>query len=417
MKIFREEVLKYQSHNEYGKILIPPSFLLSLTAILALLLFIFVLLFFYYGNYTRKAHLSGIVMPSSGLVKITPLYAGYVTKLILSEGEHVKKGVPLYHISGEHYDGHGVGILASASLSLRLQLAMLSSQKSQEQYDNNQQQQAYHSRILSLHPQIKSAEQRLVLAEQQVSLAIAVMGRYKKLNITHYVSDVEYQQKEIEVSTAKQNAEDQRQAVLQMNSMLETTENELKHLRAQGESRLSELDRQLQGIKQQLDEINSQANFTLTSPVSGTVAAILIRQGQSVKAGEPVMTLVPDNAHLQIELYATSQKAGFIQPGQRVALRFDAFPYQKFGVQYGSIRDISRTTLTPMDLLSVSPITWKENEGHYRIIVEPEKTFIQAYGKKEPLRPGMTLEGDVSLDNRHLWEWFTEPLWSLKGKL
>ena len=126
------------------------------------------------------------------------------------------------------------------------------------------------------------------------------------------------------------------------------------------------------------------------------------------------MTLVPDNAHLQIELYATSQKAGFIQPGQRVALRFDAFPYQKFGVQYGSIRDISRT---PMDLLSVSPITWKENEGHYRIIVEPEKTFIQAYGKKEPLRPGMTLEGDVSLDNRHLWEWFTEPLWSLKGKL
>ena len=129
------------------------------------------------------------------------------------------------------------------------------------------------------------------------------------------------------------------------------------------------------------------------------------------------MTLVPDNAHLQIELYATSQKAGFIQPGQRVALRFDAFPYQKFGVQYGSIRDISRTTLTPMDLLSVSPITWKENEGHYRIIVEPEKAFIQAYGKKEPLRPGMTLEGDVSLDNRHLWEWFTEPLWSLKGKL
>ncbi|HDX8940398.1 TPA: HlyD family efflux transporter periplasmic adaptor subunit [Klebsiella michiganensis] len=417
MKIFREEVLKYQSHNEYGKILIPPSFLLSLTAILALLLFIFVLLFFYYGNYTRKAHLSGIVMPSSGLVKITPLYAGYVTKLILSEGEHVKKGAPLYHISGEHYDGHGVGILASASLSLRLQLAMLSSQKSQEQYDNNQQQQAYHSRILSLHPQIKSAEQRLVLAEQQVTLATAVMGRYKKLNITHYVSDVEYQQKQIEVSTAKQNAEDQRQAVLQMNSMLETTENELKHLRAQGESRLSELDRQLQGIKQQLDEVNSQANFTLSSPVSGTVAAILIRQGQSVKAGEPVMTLVPDNAHLQIELYATSQKAGFIQPGQRVALRFDAFPYQKFGVQYGSIRDISRTTLTPMDLLSVSPITWKENEGHYRIIVEPEKAFIQAYGKKEPLRPGMTLEGDVSLDNRHLWEWFTEPLWSLKGKL
>lgn len=129
------------------------------------------------------------------------------------------------------------------------------------------------------------------------------------------------------------------------------------------------------------------------------------------------MTLVPDNARLQIELYATSQNAGFVQPGQRVALRFAAFPYQKFGVQYGTIREISRTTLTPSDLLSVSPVTWKENEGHYRVIVEPENTFILAYGKKEPLRPGMTLEGDVSLDTRHLWEWLTEPLWSLKGKL
>ncbi|EMK7037887.1 secretion protein HlyD, partial [Salmonella enterica subsp. enterica] len=57
------------------------------------------------------------------------------------------------------------------------------------------------------------------------------------------------------------------------------------------------------------------------------------------------------------------------------------------------------------------------NEGHYRVIVEPENTFILAYGKQEPLRPGMTLEGDVSLDTRHLWEWLTEPLWSLKGKL
>jgi membrane fusion protein len=61
-------------------------------------------------------------------------------------------------------------------------------------------------------------------------------------------------------------------------------------------------------------------------------------------------------------------------------------------------------------------VTWKENEGHYRVIVEPEKTFILAYGKRT-LRPGMTLEGDVSLDTRHLWEWLTEPLWSLKGKL
>ncbi len=120
---------------------------------------------------------------------------------------------------------------------------------------------------------------------------------------------------------------------------------------------------------------------------------------------------------MQIELYATSQNAGFIQVGQNITLRFTAFPYQKFGIQHGKIREISRTTLSSSDLFSVSPITWKENEGHYRVIVEPEHAYIIAYGKKEILRPGMTLQGDVSLDTRHLWEWATEPLWSLKGKL
>ena len=303
------------------------------------------------------------------------------------------------------------------SLSLKTQHAMLVSQQTLEQHDNTLQQQAIRQRTAELQPQISSAVQRLTEAERRAELATAVMSRYRKLLITHYVSDVEFQQKQIEVSSAQENVENQRQALLQLRSAQDAAQDDLIHLIAQGKSRQTELDRQLQGLQQQLIELAGQEHFTLTAPLSGTVAAVLIRQGQSVKSSEAVMTLVPDNARLQIELYATSQNAGFIQPGQRVALRFAAFPYQKFGVQYGTIREISRTTLTPSDLLSVSPVTWKENEGHYRVIVEPENPFILAYGKKEPLRPGMVLEGDVSLDTRHLWEWLTEPLWSLKGKL
>ena len=417
MKTFRDEALNYQSDNEHGDIILPASFSLTVFSAATVFLLLCIILFIYSGSYTRKAHLTGIVMPSSGLVKITPQYAGYVIREAVSEGQHVTAGEPLYHISGEHFNGQGAGTLAAMSLSLKTQYAMLASQQTLESRDNRQQQEAVRQRIASQQPQIKSAEQRLMLAEHQVRLTTAVMGRYKKLAGTRYVSEIEYQQKQIEVSAAQQNAEDQRQGLLQLRTIIKAAEDELDHLTVQGESRRAALDRQLQGIRQQQDELAGQESFTLTAPVSGTVAAVLVRQGQSVRASEPVMTVVPDNARLQIELYATSQNAGFIQPGQRVALRFPAFPYQKFGVQYGTIRDISRTTLTPSDLLSVSPVTWKENEGHYRVIVVPDNTFILAYGKKEPLRPGMTLEGDVSLDTRHLWEWLTEPLWSLKGKL
>lgn len=417
MGVFRSEASEYHSDAEYGDVVIPASLSMTACAVATLLIFICVVLFVYYGSYTRKAHLTGIVMPSSGLVKITPQYAGYITQLTVSEGQHVIAGEPLYHINGEHFNEQGAGTLAAMNLSLRTQYAMLSSQETLELRDNQQQQAAIKQRIASLQLQVKSAEQRLQMAERQVGLTTSVMGSYKKLAGTHYVSDIEYQQKQIDVSTAQQNVEDQRQGLLQLRTAIEAAKDDLNHLIILGGSRKAELDRQLQEIRQQQGELAGQENITLTAPVSGTVAAVLVRQGQSVRALEPVMTVVPDNASLQIELYAASQNAGFIRPGQRVALRFAAFPYQKFGVQYGTIREISRTTLTPSDLLSVSPVTWKENEGRYRVIVRPENPFILAYGKKEPLRPGMTLEGDVNLDTRPLWEWLTEPLWSLKGKL
>ena len=196
---------------------------------------------------------------------------------------------------------------------------MLTSQQTLELRDNSQQQHAIQQRIVSLKPQVKSAEKRLSLAVHQAALAVSVMERYKKLADTHYVSDIEYQQKQIDVSTSQQNVEDQRQGLLQLHTAMEAAKDDLDHLIVQGESRKAEMDRQLQVIRQQQDELAGKENFTLTSPVSGTVAAVLVRQGQSVRASEPVMTLIPDNARLQIELYATSQNAGFIQAGQRVA--------------------------------------------------------------------------------------------------
>ena len=322
MSLLRKEAIEHQNNTSHGEIIIPASFGMTFSAVTTLLLLLFIILFIYFGSYTRKAHLTGIVMPSSGLIKITPQYAGNVTSLTIQEGQHVTAGEALYHLSGEHYNDQGAGTLAAMSLSLKTQHAMLVSQQTLEQHDNILQQQAIRQRTAELQPQISSAVQRLTEAERRAELATAVMSRYRKLLITHYVSDVEFQQKQIEVSSAQENVENQRQALLQLRSAQDAAQDDLIHLIAQGKSRQTELDRQLQGLQQQLIELAGQEHFTLTAPVSGTVAAVLIRQGQSVKSSEAVMTLVPDNARLQIELYATSQNAGFIQPGQRVALRF-----------------------------------------------------------------------------------------------
>lgn len=151
--------------------------------------------------------------------------------------------------------------------------------------------------------------------------------------------------------------------------------------------------------------------------MAGHIAAIMVKEGQTVNQNELLLTVVPQASHLQIELYATSKSVGFIKPDQRVGLRFAAYPYEKFGVQYGTTREITRTSLSSADVMLRNPVVWKENEGHYRVVVEPDKSSVTVYGRQEPLRTGMAVTADIELDSRHLYEWLLEPLWSLKGKI
>jgi len=60
--------------------------------------------------------------------------------------------------------------------------------------------------------------------------------------------------------------------------------------------------------------------------------------------------IVPEGSGLQATLLAPSRSAGFLKAGQDVNLLVDAFPYQKFGVQKGIIKDISATPYRPGEL-------------------------------------------------------------------
>jgi membrane fusion protein len=100
---------------------------------------------------------------------------------------------------------------------------------------------------------------------------------------------------------------------------------------------------------------------------------------------------------------------GFARPGQRVTLRLDAFPYQKFGVQHATLASIAGSMELP------------ERPGpdgmqpYYRLIALLDKQTVPAYGEEVPLRPGMRLMADIVVDKRSLLEWLLEPLYSLTG--
>lgn len=89
-------------------------------------------------------------------------------------------------------------------------------------------------------------------------------------------------------------------------------------------------------------------------------------------------------------------------------------PYQKFGMLSGQVREVGRTPVMPQDLpggMAQTLLTAAQaQEPLYRITVALQAQGLQAFGRPQPLKAGMTLDADVIQDRRAIWEWVLEPL-------
>jgi membrane fusion protein len=97
------------------------------------------------------------------------------------------------------------------------------------------------------------------------------------------------------------------------------------------------------------------------------------------------------------------------------------YPYQKFGLHTGQVKTVSHNAISH-NAISHNAITpaqignlfgQQTTEAMYRVDVELDAQTIEAYGKQEELKPGMALEADILLDQRHLIEWIFEPLYGM----
>ncbi|GAP35068.1 HlyD family secretion protein [Piscinibacter sakaiensis] len=259
-------------------------------------------------------------------------------------------------------------------------------------------------------------QQRLALAEQAVA-------RLEALRAQQFISDAQVQARTEELlgvraalqALGRQRVERQRQA-----SELAAR---LGELPLQGRQRQAELERDLAELRQAEAENASRRRLVVRAPEDGVLGAVTVQPGQAVTPAIAMASLVPAEARLQAQLYAPSSAVGFIRPEQPVRLRYQAFPYQKFGHHGGHVVQVSRTPLQPAELAGL-PLRLTgigtfttTNEPLYRITVALDAQAVTAYGQPQALAPGMQLDADVLLDRRRLIEWIFEPLISVAGRL
>jgi membrane fusion protein len=205
-------------------------------------------------------------------------------------------------------------------------------------------------------------------------------------------------------------------------------EAELADLPLKMQKELALIDRNLAQLGQERAEAEAKREIVVTAPYDGTVTAIQAVPGAAANTTVPLLAVVPADSQLEAHLYGPSRAVGFVRPGQPVRLRYQAFPYQRFGHQEGVIESVSRSAVSPAELPpQLAGIVDQSNgaaspgggrpEPIYRIVVRLARQDVQAYGQRFALQPGMALEADVLLERRRLYQWVLDPLYAVAGRL
>jgi len=417
--LFRHAALNAQKNHWLGTILLvrPVSYLL-LTG-LAIVFAVIVVLFMACATYTKRSTVMGQLVPETGLLKVYAPQLGLVVERKVQEGQLVKQGDILFVLSSERYsDGQG-SVQASISAQHTQQRQSLRDEIVKTRLQQHDEQQALQSRLLGIQEELTRLAAQYKAQQTRVTLSEEAYQRYQGLLEKNYISREQTQQKQEDWIEQSSRLESMAREQVRMQRDVLARQDELSSVRAKHQNQIAQLERSVSSVNQQLTESEAKRRLVIRAPESGTATAVVASVGMAVEGSRPLLSIVPRGARLEAQLFAPSRAVGFVRPGVPVRLRYQAYPYQKFGQAIGRVVSVSRTALPASEIFTMGNPSGnnQNNEPYYRISVVLDQQAIVAYGVKQPLQPGMLLDADVMLERRRLYEWVLEPLISLTGKL
>ncbi len=418
--LFRREALDARQTNGLGDTVLVRPISFTVLTCLATALAVSVAAFFFFASYTKRSTISGQLVPVGGLVKVYVPQAGIVFETFVHEGQRVKRGEPLLTISSERYGSDAEPVQAGISRQLEHRRGSLRGELEKVLRLQLDERDSLSNKVASLQRELAILARQADSQQRLVALSSDATQRYQGLMDKGYISVDQLQQRQAELLGQRQALQGLERERAALQQQLTERRNELAGLGARQANQQADIQRQLSALEQNLAESEAKRTLLVTAPETGIATAVLADIGQTVDSSRPLLSIVPADAPLQAELYAPSKSIGFIKPGDSVLIRYQAYPYQKFGQYQGRVRSISRTSVPFAELASMAgavPGLAKDGEQLYRLQISLDKQMVTAYGQPRPLQSGMLLDADVLQDTRRLYEWVLEPLYSLTGKL
>ena len=336
--LFRQEAIEFQRHNrQWGRVsyLQPLSTKLltwfTATAVALTIAFLFV------GQYARKETVAGYLTPTSGTAKIFAPQHGTMKQIHVSEGEQVEENQPLLTVETNQIAANGFDVNATMLETLNSQQDLLKRQIAAEEQRTKSEAdrlsaviKGLESEISQLQAQIKTQAERLRVTEEFVTSAVGLKAK-------GYMADVEFKRREVAVLEQKQNLDALNQQLAARRNQLTENQYALQQLPTVMAGKIQMLRGELAAAEQRVAEINGRRAYVIRAPASGRVSTLQATIGQFADPWRLQMEIVPNDSALEAQLFVPARAIGFVEPGQRVRILYEAFPYQQFGTYSGRV--------------------------------------------------------------------------------
>jgi membrane fusion protein len=414
--LFRRQVVESRENRLYGAVLLTPRIPhIVITSFLVVWVGL-VLLWLTNSSFARKETVVGWLEPSDGNIRVYAKDQGAIEQVLVKEGQLVTENQVLVVMRSVNLLPSGEALENVLLRQLESQLQLAQAQLSNVNTTYQHRREALDQRRAASSEDLRLLEDQQDLMNQRYEISLSRIGRYRALqDEKHLARQILDEAVADELSQRSGLRALSREKVDLSNAIRQAAiELELDSAReADEESRLLE---HISEIEQQIAQLQNQRQYTVNAPRAGVVSNLQAKVGQQIRVGNaaPMLTLNPHGGELTVKMLVPIRSAGFVAPGQSLDIRYDAFPYQRFGLFRGQVLTVSETLLLPSELLN-APVTVQEPA--YLIEARLDDQGVTAYGQHFALKAGMTLSADIRLDDRSLMRWLLEPIFSLKGRL
>lgn len=259
--------------------------------------------------------------------------------------------------------------------------------------------------ILKAHAQHATLREQVAKLKAVLPLIVERARAVKTLSKQKLISRTEFltlEQERIEhvqdLKALERQSEEAKQTIAEAKA-----EREQIHATFKGEvlREKTELAQRLHGLSQEKTKAQQRnALQRLTAPVSGVVQQLSVHTvGGVVTPAQILMTIVPTDAEIYVEALFQNKDIGFIEPGQSVEVKIDAFPFTQHGAIEGTL------TMLSQDAVEQEGAGWV-----FPARITLHRSSISVHGRSVGLTAGMSVGAEVSTGQRHIIEFVLAPL-------